>query len=191
VSPIVWQQSDSGRVNTQEHILPQNHRDGGWWEAQWPDESKAEKFKHRLGNLTLTSNNSVLGRKEISEKIEDLSASHYYRHANATNSEKKIPTFTSGLEWNSDNIIKREYDLLKFAAERWSIPCCADNSEITLPTEFAIVDISLQRIQVDCPDCINCADPSSDDVSEPADGEEVPVVMLSPISNDVISSDQI
>src|SRR5262249_7723423 len=38
VTPIVWATSDAGRENTQEHILPQSHRDGGWWQAHWPDE---------------------------------------------------------------------------------------------------------------------------------------------------------
>jgi hypothetical protein len=54
VAPIPWESSGEGRKNTQEHILPQTHRDNGWWETEWPDEAEADRFKHRLGNLTLT-----------------------------------------------------------------------------------------------------------------------------------------
>jgi len=174
VFPIPWESSGQGRFNTQEHILPQTHRDGGWWEAHWPDEADADRFKHRLGNLVLTSNNSVLGRKPINLKINDPSALHYYDHANATNSEKRIRNFTNGNQWQPVNIFRREFEMLQFASKRWAIPCCADNGKIKLPNEFVEEDPTLEKIVVADTTCFECADPTNDDVSELSDEESGP-----------------
>lgn len=132
VSPLPWATNKLDKINSQEHILPQSHRDNGWWQLHWPNADEAEKYKHRLGNLVLTANNSVLGRKPFPQKLNDPQAVHYYNHLNATNSEKRIQNFTNGNDWNINNIIKREVSMLEFAAKRWSIPCCCDNTIIDL-----------------------------------------------------------
>lgn len=139
VEPIPWGINKEEVKNQQEHILPQQHRDGGWWEKEWPDASKADKHKHRLGNLVLTSNNPALARRPISEKVTAPPPAHCYTHANATNSEKMIPTFTDGKSWQATEILKREFALLKFASSRWNLGCIDDNGSISLPTEFSAV----------------------------------------------------
>lgn len=136
VAPLPWAKNKSDKINTQEHILPQTHRDGGWWESQWPNADHAEKFKHRLGNLVLSANNSVLGRKPFNKKLDDFSADYCYNHVNATNSEKRIKNFTDGTSWKSKNILQREAEMLSFAAKRWSMPCCFDNTKIELEHHF-------------------------------------------------------
>jgi len=146
VSPLPWGSTKEVKVNTQEHILPQRHRDGGWWEKHWPDAHTAEKFKHRLGNLVLTTGNSVLGRKEFALKLNDTSASYYFDHHTATNSEKRITQFSDGTTWRPANVLRRERDMLEFAVKRWSIPCCTDNGLIALPDEF--VDLQEAALNV-------------------------------------------
>lgn len=136
VGPLEWGKTSEDKINSIEHVLPQGHRDKGWWESHWPDETRAEKFKHRLGNLVLSVGNSALSRKSIDLKLYDPSAKHYYRHANATNTEKRIDNFTCGKVWKEENILRREYEMLCFALERWSIPCVDDNVTIVLPDEF-------------------------------------------------------
>lgn len=157
VAPIPWESSGQGRVNTQEHILPQSHRDGGWWQNEWPEEAEADRFKHRLGNLTLTSNNLALGRKPFDLKLNDPGAAHSFSHPNATNSEKRVAHYSNGHEWKAANILGRELDMLKFAASRWSIPCCSDNGEILLPKEFKAADPAWEKIAINVPECIECA----------------------------------
>jgi hypothetical protein len=179
VAPVQWESSEEGKYNTQEHILPKTHRDGAWWQLHWPDEAEADRFKHRLGNLTLTSNNSALARKPIMQKINDPGAIHYYTHQTATNSEKRVPLYTNGLEWRPSNILKREYAMLEFAASRWSIPCCSDNGIFRLPREFVEEEEELGLIQINSVDCVTCADPKTDVIVEPEEGDEVPVVELS------------
>jgi len=117
-----WASGKEAKLSTQEHILPQTHRDGGWWEKHWPDEAEANAFMHRLGNLVLTRSNSSLGRKEIEKKIEDSGAVHYYRHSQSTSTERKIPEFTDGATWRQPEILRRELTMVQWARERWALP---------------------------------------------------------------------
>jgi hypothetical protein len=166
VSPLNWLEPGVGRDNSQEHILPQKHRDGGWWASHWVDAAVAEAFKHRLGNLTLTTNNSALGRKAFHLKVTDPSGSHCYTHRNATNSEKRVPRFTNGTDWLPANILQREYELLEFASRRWSIPCCSDNGSVPLPPEFAALGPNYASITVACGQCVAEASQEADHVEE-------------------------
>ena len=81
--PLSWASSDRAKINTQEHILPNSHRDGDFWETEWPDENQAEKYKHRLGNLVLTDGNVQLGRKS-SLKLNGP-GDYFYNCSAATN----------------------------------------------------------------------------------------------------------
>lgn len=120
-----------------EHILPQSHRDNDKWESHWVDGLKAEKWVHRIGNLVLSLGNSILGRKFIDKKLNDKDAEYFYSHqTKSTNSERAIILYTDGSEWKEKNILKREIDLLKFAVNRWSIPCDKDNFVLTAPDIF-------------------------------------------------------
>ncbi|MBL6995465.1 DUF262 domain-containing protein [Desulfobacula sp.] len=167
VTPRRWGTSKEEKINTQEHILPQEHRDRSWWEKQWPDEASAEKYKHRLGNLVLTTGNSVLGRKPIDKKLNDPTSTYDYQSDNATNSEKKICIYTDGIEWKKHNILKRELDLLKFAVKRWSIPCCSDNVNIFLPEAFMEIDEEFMPVSFK-----DCYPKSSEDEQEMIDQDE-------------------
>ena len=172
VTPQAWARAEVGKRSSVEHILPQSHRDQGWWQTEWPDEAVADRFKHRLGNLTLTANNAVLGRKRIELKLLDPDATHYYNHQRATNSERQIREFTDGSEWKKEHILRREFEMLKFAAKRWSIPCCVDNGTINLPDEFIEVSSSMSSIVVAEEVCLShSANPEADEGSE--DGEDV------------------
>ncbi|WP_334162659.1 DUF262 domain-containing protein [Phenylobacterium sp.] len=165
VAPLPWATSVEQKANTQEHILPQSHRDGGWWQAHWPDEARADKFKHRLGNLVLTSNNAALARKPIDQKLDGPGA-HYYNAPNATNSEKRIRLFTTGGDWTESSILQREIELLEFAAGRWAVPCCIDNGTLNLPDEF--VDEHDQPVSITINE-VNCVPLPTAPAAGPAD----------------------
>ena len=151
--------------------MPQKHRDGAWWETHWPVESDAEKFKHRLGNLVLTSGNAVLGRKSIDTKISDPTAAYFYSHATATNTEKRIDQFTDGTEWKRENILRRESEMLEFAASRWSIPCCIDNGVFDLPEEFG--DLGIGPIQIQHVECFGDEENEGDEAITEGDDDEL------------------
>jgi hypothetical protein len=137
VQPIPWKARPEEQKGTIEHILPQTHRDNGWWEQAWPDNGLAESFKHRLGNLVLTNDNSALGQKSFPEKLDAAGGAYCYNFQNATNSEKRIRMFsTSGDKWEVSEILLREKELLLFALKRWSMGCADDSGTFTLPLEF-------------------------------------------------------
>lgn len=133
VHPIPWARSEEEKAESIEHILPQEHRDGNWWEKHWPDGLIAEKYVNRLGNLVITKGNAILGRKPIDKKINDPESDYFYNHRNATNSEKLICKYTDGSTWKEVNILKRELDMVKFAIKRWSIPFSSDEGIIIVP----------------------------------------------------------
>jgi len=165
-SPIDWQDSKERQKSSIEHILPQTHRDEDWWQSHWTDENDAEKYKHRLGNLVLTNDNSALGRKAFPIKLNDPSGSYCYNHNSATNGEKLIINYTNGNDWNKPEVLKRERDLISFALKRWTIECCSDNGTYKLPDEFEdAVDQHEITINFDC--CI------SSEGTEEQDSEEV------------------
>lgn len=136
VQRIPWARSDEEKANSIEHILPQEHRDNGWWEKHWPNSLMADKYVNRLGNLVLTKGNSYLGRKAIDKKIYDKESEYYYSHKKATNSEKSISKYTDGSSWKELNILKRELDLVTFAIERWAIPFKVDEGCIEVPETY-------------------------------------------------------
>ena len=151
--PLPYAEDDETMKNTQEHILPQGHRDGDWWEQHWPDAAAADKYKHRLGNLVLTSANQTLGRKKFPLKCSDPNADYSYQSDRATNAEKKIPQYSrDGQTWQQDEIVKREYKMLVFATERWAVPCCGDNKTYYLPEAFS--SRGFDTITVSVSDCI-------------------------------------
>jgi len=154
--PLPYAEDDEAKKNTQEHILPQQHRDGAWWETHWPDAAAADNYKHRLGNLVLSSGNQTLSRKMFALKCDDPSADYSFISDRATNAEKKIPQYSpDGQTWQQDQIIRREYDMLVFATKRWSVPCCADNATYYLSETFA--SRGMEAISVSVPDCIRSA----------------------------------
>ena len=169
--PLPYAEDAEAMKNTQEHILPQQHRDGGWWEHHWPDAATADKYKHRLGNLVLSSGNQTLARKKFALKCEDPNADYYYRSDRATNAEKKIPQYSrDGQTWQQDEIIRREYDMLVFATKRWSVPCCADNDTYYLPETFSSRELG--TIAVSVSGCIRSSSELEADLQEDSDAED-------------------
>jgi hypothetical protein len=137
VLPIPWKARPDEQKSTIEHILPQTHRDGGWWQTHWTDNGLAESFKHRIGNLVLTNDNSALGQKSFPEKLDTSDGSYCYNHQNATNGEKRIRLFSpSGDSWRVLEILRREREMLVFAIQRWSMGCNDDTGKYQLPVEF-------------------------------------------------------
>jgi len=154
--PIRWNTNAEDQKASIEHILPQSSRDGGYWERVWNEEHIADAFKHRLGNLVLTSNNQALGRKEIQKKIQD--DDYCYDCDDATSAERKVSQYVDGVDWTTNSILQRELELIKFAMERWTFGCCSDNFSLTLPAEFKGHNGDRIQVRVEVGDCIEDAE---------------------------------
>ena len=137
VRAISYRKNREEQRATIEHILPQTHRDGGWWEREWPDGALADIWKHRLGNLVLTSNNPALGQKSFPQKLSSLPPEYSYTSPHANNGEKQLSRFGQGKHWGPRELLQREVALMQFALERWVVPCEGDNSTYVLPSVFA------------------------------------------------------
>ncbi|ARV91515.1 DUF262 domain-containing HNH endonuclease family protein [Bacillus cereus] len=102
----VQARSDNFKIHL-EHILPQKKGD---WDI---DDETHDKYKNRIGNLTLLANvsNRSLQNKTFDKKKE------IYRRSNLaiTSSLSEYDT------WNVDNIEKRQQFLCDIAKQRWRI----------------------------------------------------------------------
>jgi len=171
-SPPTWQDAAERQKSSIEHILPQTHRDGSWWESHWKDPDLAEKYKHRLGNLVLTNNNSSLGQKAFPQKLEDPPAPYYYKHNDATNTEKLIRDYTDGSNWHKNEILKREAALIIFALDRWSMGCCSDNDRYVFPDEFSSA-LADKKFTVNKQPCVVSSGIDERDPEEPKDDDSM------------------
>ena len=89
---------------TIEHILPQKENAILWKNYLGADYiSVYEKYLHTLGNLTITGQNSELGTKSFSEKIELIKK---YSKANILNKD-----VLSAEKWNESSILSRAHNL--------------------------------------------------------------------------------
>lgn len=99
-----------------EHILPQTIRDkvGNPLRKYWCDRYSLEehtKNTRRLGNLTLTENNSRLGNKSLDKKKGIYKDSRW-------EIERELVSYDN---WTTNEIEEREEKLVHFAKERWKI----------------------------------------------------------------------
>jgi hypothetical protein len=101
-----------------EHILPQNPEEDSDWIKVFTTE-QAKEYRHVLGNLTLTEDNSKLGRKSFdAKKGHQGQAAACYAISNLR-SERELAGIS---EWNIDSITKRQNTLTTWAVDRWSVP---------------------------------------------------------------------
>ena len=131
-SPTInWASIYAGREKTIEHILPQTpEAESEWLKLFTP--ALVEQYKHVLGNLTLTEDNSKLGRKSFGEK----KGKPGQPGACYSNSNLKCERELAGLEkWILTSIEARQKSLAAWAAERWFVaqpPPLPDNQLETL-----------------------------------------------------------
>src|SRR5690606_28457055 len=108
-----------GNEKTIEHILPQHPEDPGYWIDLFPSKEEREKLTHVLGNLTLTEDNSKLGRKPFPQKKGRIGQ----EDACYANANLKIERELAGVEgnWTPLEIEKRQRKLAEWARLRWFV----------------------------------------------------------------------
>jgi len=133
IAPPQWNPTGKHPI---EHILPQTHRGVHYWEKHWSDEREADSYLHRLGNLALTNDgasNTLLGNKSYPEKRDAPNGVDYCysKDGAATATERQLATQYNA-DWTKLEVQSRDWELLKFAYERWRIPCECDR-QIEMP----------------------------------------------------------
>lgn len=97
---------------TVEHILPQHPSDKWRSYLDEQQDTSFDLYVHRLGNLTLTKENSRLSNNLFDEKAEEYSESNY----------KLTRELVKYKKWTSKEIQARSVQLSEIAAEIWSLP---------------------------------------------------------------------
>lgn len=102
-----------------EHILPKNHQK---WNVssflgESPLDDDIDKYKNRLGNLTLLSMkwNRGMGAKCFEEKLKDPKG---YESSSIELNAKYLTRYSN---WTADTLEEREKDLCDLAIETWSL----------------------------------------------------------------------
>lgn len=97
---------------TIEHIMPQTLSEK--WRRYLSDkqDKSYDLYLHRLGNLTLTKENSKLSNNLFSEKVEEYEESNY----------KLTRRLTKFKDWTSKEIQQRSVALSEMATEIWPLP---------------------------------------------------------------------
>lgn len=117
-APIINWEAIYGSKKTIEHILPQNpEQDGAWLKRFTPEQ--AEKYKHTLGNLTLTEDNSKLGRKSFADKKGALGQENACYVNSKLQCEFELAKIA---DWTPETIEARQTRLAEWAAKRWFVP---------------------------------------------------------------------
>ncbi len=106
---------------TIEHIMPQNDDLSINWRKELGENWKEihEKFRHTLGNLTLTGYNSELGDRPFIEK-RDMKGGYKDSAIHLSQDIRDLD------HWNEEEIIKRTKKLSKLALEVWPYPKIPD-----------------------------------------------------------------
>jgi len=134
--PLIFPTEANDRKVQIEHIMPQSHRTN--WAASWQNADTADRWLHRLGNLTLTTSqatNNQLGNKTMQDKCIGNYPDHTYAHGRLI--EQLLPPiatmFQATHEWQKLEILLNELSYAKYFVKLWSLPCdCDINGEIIL-----------------------------------------------------------
>lgn len=136
-----WQFLEASRKeDTIEHILPQNPEDNYWTERFDLDARKT--WTHDIGNLTLTYDNSQLGRRPFrapgaeKDKVRLYADSKLFIEQELKNTE----------HWTADEIKKRREGIRDWAVQRWHVDAptraAKSHGKEELPSLMRVLDLA-------------------------------------------------
>lgn len=136
---VSWEDLEkASKENTIEHILPQNPRPT-YWKDRFTDEAR-ERWKHDIGNLTLTYFNGELSDLSFPEKRDGRPGhSNCYRKSLIA-IEQEIADFP---EWTVETIQIRRERIRQWAIKRWQVNKVATTSSSAIENQ----DLSTTAIQ--------------------------------------------
>lgn len=104
-----------------EHILPKNHQKWEWSESAFlgkkPNDTDIDKYKNRLGNLTLLSAkwNQRMSAKRFENKLNEQEG---YKNSDMELNKQYLNHYD---DWTADHLEERETRLCELALETWSL----------------------------------------------------------------------
>ena len=111
--------------STIEHILPQHPAEDSHWHEEWPEED-IEIYRHDIGNLVLTHNNSNYSNKEFAEKKGSAGEGTCYSNSNVRQ-ELQIAQYD---RWTKETLEERRQKLVDWVVDRWKTKEVAPASDV-------------------------------------------------------------
>lgn len=103
------------RDSTLEHIYPQTPDEASHWKKVWND-ADTEQYRHDLGNLVLTKDNSSYGRVDFERKKGKPGVDRpCYANSNIKQ-EREIASYD---DWTPVELVQRRERLVKWIGTRW------------------------------------------------------------------------
>jgi len=109
---ITW--LELAKDSTLEHILPQTPKKDSHWLRVWSD-TDIEQYRHDIGNLVLTRDNSSYYNFEFLRKKGEVGQGICYSNSDIRQ-ERKIAAFD---DWIVDSVIDRRKELVKWIISNW------------------------------------------------------------------------
>ena len=112
---IDWTEIRQG--DTVEHVLPQSIDGQPYWESRF-DQDTHRRYRHDIGNLTLTKYNPSLGNKAFPDK---KGREHAEEQCYANSLLLVESELTKWEDWTTGSIDERRATLLGWARQRWHV----------------------------------------------------------------------
>ena len=113
---VQWEGVDS--ADSIEHILPQYIGDREYWRSRFSLEEH-ERYRHDLGNLTLTKGNSALSNKPFPQKAGSQQTCGYCYVNSLLQVEREIAA--DWTDWTPKSVDQRRARMLEWAKSRWHV----------------------------------------------------------------------
>lgn len=115
VPKVDWAEIRQG--DTVEHVLPQSIDGQPYWESRF-DQDTHRRYRHDIGNLTLTKYNPSLGNKAFPDK---KGREHTEEQCYANSLLLVESELTKWDGWTTESIDERRATLLGWARQRWHV----------------------------------------------------------------------
>ena len=114
---VKWETIDRADLaDSIEHILPQSIENVPYWTDRFSDEDH-RRFRHDIGNLTLSRFNSSLSNRPFPEKKGQPGEERRYR-SSPFFQERDLADYE---DWTPATIVERRQRLIDWALQRWSV----------------------------------------------------------------------
>jgi hypothetical protein len=114
--------------------LPNSHVQ--YWSNTWPIEDTADRWKNRLGNLTLTENNQSNVHLYTYNITNKCRTNPNYTYDAGRHIERRVVNiatmFSTSERWEKLEILLHELHYSRNLVKLWSLPCDCDLEDFTL-----------------------------------------------------------
>lgn len=116
---IAWE--DTAAESTHEHIFPQTPKTDSQWLKDWPNQDEIDAWRHDIGNLMLTMDNSSYSNHEFVDKCDRDDGKPCYRGSELAQEREIFDGYHNGLykSWACQQVKDRHVKITEWIKTRW------------------------------------------------------------------------